>query len=572
MIGTVTSASGGAVRGLSLGRKLSLSLALLAIGTVCLGGFTVTKLRSLDRIFAAVGDTSLPGTLSAAELALAVTAVRETEFDYLQNSDPAQRGGLLRAIAAARTAVTKERMAYERMIEPGQEQNRYSTVFDHVWPLYGKDLDREIMLLDQSLIDNAMSDFNGDAARHYAALRDLLLWDVEYHAASGKAAARRSHRAYLGALWTIAGAAVIATLASVAIGLGLTRNIVRPIVTMTASMRKLAAGDLRSEIAEAGRRDEIGDMAGALRIFKDSMIEADRLSAEQRLRQQEKEEHAVRLRTLLSGFEMQVGEMTNVLATASTGLEATAREMTGAAEQTNREASQVATAAETASMGVQTVASAAEELSASIGEISRQIGHSASMTGAAVESARHTVTTVGALAERVEKIGQVVELISRIARQTNLLALNATIEAARVGDAGRGFAVVASEVKTLASQTATATEEIGSQIAEIQSATRETVSSVGTISRLVEDLGGVATAIAAAVEEQGAATAEIARNAQDTATATGTVTRSVSGISAVANDTGIAASQVLGSASDLSRQAETLSREVEIFVRGIRAA
>ena len=271
-------------------------------------------------------------------------------------------------------------------------------------------------------------------------------------------------------------------------------------------------------------------------------------------------------------FEAKVGSLVSMLSSGAIKLEATAESMSATATRTNQQATTVAAAAAEASAGVQTVAAAAEELSASIHEISRQVAQSAKITGKAVEDARRTDTIVRALADGAKKIGDVVQLINGIAAQTNLLALNATIEAARAGDAGKGFAVVASEVKSLAGQTAKATEEIGAQIKQIQDATGEAVQAIKVIGATIEEVNGIASNIAAAVEQQGAATAEIARNVQQTAASTQEVTATVIVVSQAANDTGGAAEQVLGAANGLSKQAGQITNEVNSFVAGVRAA
>ncbi len=269
-------------------------------------------------------------------------------------------------------------------------------------------------------------------------------------------------------------------------------------------------------------------------------------------------------------FEAKVGTLVSMLSSGATELQATAQSMSATATQTNKQATTVAAAAEEASAGVQTVAAAAEELASSINEIGRQVAHSTKITEKAVGDARRTDTIVRALADGAQKIGDVVQLINGIAAQTNLLALNATIEAARAGDAGKGFAVVASEVKSLATQTAKATDEIGAQIKQIQGATREVVEAIKAIGATIDEVNVIASNIAAAVEEQGAATAEIARNVQQTAASTQQVTATIAGVSQAANDTGIAAGQVLGAASGLSQRAEQLTGEVNRFVAGVR--
>ena len=261
-----------------------------------------------------------------------------------------------------------------------------------------------------------------------------------------------------------------------------------------------------------------------------------------------------------------------MLSAGATELEATAQAMSSTATETDQQATMVAASAEEASTGVQTVAAAAEELTASISEISRQVAHSSKITDQAVIDAQRTNVIVQALLESADKIGHVVGFISTIAGQTNLLALNATIEAARAGDAGKGFAVVASEVKNLANQTEEATQEIGAQIAGIQSATKEAVEAIRAIVATITEVSSIAISIAAAVEEQGAATGEIARNVQQAAQAAHDVTSNIGGVSRAANNTGAAANQVLGASIGLSHQSEELAAEVSSFVAGVRTA
>jgi methyl-accepting chemotaxis protein len=350
------------------------------------------------------------------------------------------------------------------------------------------------------------------------------------------------------------------------------RGIAGPVSSMTGAMRKLAEGDLTATVPESARRDEIGAMAEAMGIFQRNAIEAARRVAEQEAERVIKEQRAANLETLTGAFEKTAGDLVAMVSSAAAELQVTAKSMTGTAGQTTQQATTVAAAAEEASVNVQTVASAAEELAASIGEISRQVGQSAKIAGKAVEDAKRTDTVVRALAEGAQKIGEVVGLISNIAGQTNLLALNATIEAARAGDAGKGFAVVASEVKSLATQTAKATDDIGRHIAQIQAATKEAVESIQSIGGTIGEVSEIAANIAAAVEEQGAATQEIARNVQQAAIGTTEVTSTITGVSEGAHNTGAAATQLLGAAEELSRQSARLSGEVGRFIAGVKAA
>ncbi|MGD9538871.1 MAG: methyl-accepting chemotaxis protein [Alphaproteobacteria bacterium] len=268
-----------------------------------------------------------------------------------------------------------------------------------------------------------------------------------------------------------------------------------------------------------------------------------------------------------------VASVVDAVAGASTELRTTAESMAATAEETSRQASAVAAASEQASTNVQTVASAGEELSSSIGEIGRQVEQSTKTAARAVEEARRTNDQVESLATAAQQIGEVVRLISDIAEQTNLLALNATIEAARAGEAGKGFAVVAAEVKSLANQTAKATEEISAKIGEMQSATGGSVEAIKAIAETIGQISEISTTIAAAVEEQSAATQEISRNVQQAAQGTHEVNTNITSVTDGAGQTGAAAGQVLSAAGQLSKEAETLRAEIDAFLgRSAKAA
>ncbi len=286
----------------------------------------------------------------------------------------------------------------------------------------------------------------------------------------------------------------------------------------------------------------------------------------------EREQRGRKVDALLRGFEEQTAALVGKVAAAASDLRATAEKLSGTTSTTTQQVTNVAAAVEEASVNVQTVASAAEELHSSIAEIARQVAQSSTIAGKAVDDARRTDTIVKTLASGAQRIGDVVGLINSIAGQTNLLALNATIEAARAGDAGKGFAVVASEVKSLANQTAKATEDIGKQILDIQTATGEAVQAIESIAHTIEELSAIASSIASAVEEQGSATQEIARNVQEAASGTQHVSANIAGVSDGAKETGAAAGRVLTAASDLSGQAEQLRTDVRAFISDVKAA
>ncbi len=345
-----------------------------------------------------------------------------------------------------------------------------------------------------------------------------------------------------------------------------------PVRRMTAAMGALASGDTSVDVGDLDRRDEIGKMATAVQVFKDNKIEADRLAEEQRREQEARAARAKRMEDLCRAFDATSSEAVRSVASAAAEMQSSSESMSATAEEATRQASAVAAASEQASANVQTVASAAEELSSSIAEISRQVTQASQIAASAVSEAEQTNVKVQGLAQAANKIGEVVALITDIAEQTNLLALNATIEAARAGDAGKGFAVVASEVKNLANQTAKATDEIGAQIAGIQSATQEAVSAIESITKTISKINEVNAGVASAVEEQGAATQEIARNVEQAAAGTQEVSSNIGGVSQAANETGTAAEQIHHAAGELSQQSETLRAEVDKFLANVRAA
>jgi methyl-accepting chemotaxis protein len=351
------------------------------------------------------------------------------------------------------------------------------------------------------------------------------------------------------------------------------RSIVNPINAMTMAMRKISQGETSTSIPALERGDEVGAMAQSVKVFKDNMIEAERLRSEQEaLKAQADSERKLLLVRMADEFERGVRSSLDSLAGAASDMQSTSKGMSSTASEASQQATSVAAVAEQASANVQTVAAATEELSSSVSEIGRQVTQSTEIAGQAVAEANRTNVTVQGLSAAAQKIGDVVKLISDIASQTNLLALNATIEAARAGEAGRGFAVVANEVKSLASQTAKATDEISAQVGAMQDATTEAVQAIEGIGRTIGAINEITSAISIAVEQQGSATQEIARNVQEAALGTGQVSRNIAAVNHAAEKTGSASSGVLSSAEQLSKQAATLRSDVDRFLSNIRAA
>ena len=382
---------------------------------------------------------------------------------------------------------------------------------------------------------------------------------------------------YAGALdrarWLTLGIAALGLIVAAVAGLLIAGGISRPILAITRAMQDLAAGNIDVDVPADHGSNEVGQMAEAVTVFKDNAIRVRQLQVEQEEAKRRSEaERRQAFALLADNFEKSVRAVAGTVSSAAEEMQGTANSMSSVAEESRQRTLAVATASEGASANVQTLAAATEELSSSIAEIGRQLAQASAVVKEATAEGQRTNSGVQSLAAAAEKIGQVVALINDIASQTNLLALNATIEAARAGDAGKGFSVVASEVKSLATQTARATDEIRAQIASVQAETSAAVEAIRAICAIIVDVDSISSSIASAIEEQGSATQEIARNVQQAAARTTEVSQNIADVTTGVGQTGAAARQVLKSAGHLTKQSDILHGEVDRFLASIRAA
>jgi methyl-accepting chemotaxis protein len=497
--------------------------------------------------------------------------IRILSAEFLLSTSP-QELDRLEPLIVERVAKEKELSAqFEKLIDTDAERKLYP---DFTAALSGYfDAGASLRKLVRSGADEkALVFYREDGAKAFMLADEKVNELLKMNLEDSNAAAAESESIANSTEILILGA-ISAALVLCAIGtLFVSRSVVRPILDLTGMMERLSAHDFSVSLDQTDRADEIGTMIRAVSVFKDNMVKADELATRERETLAERERRHQRREERIAKFAQSIATELDRLSQAAAQMRGASQEMSSTASATSQQASAVDSAAKQASDNVEMVAGATGELASSVTEIARQADQSSKVASRAVADADETNRTVQAMAEAAQRIGHITKLIGDIASQTNLLALNATIEAARAGDAGKGFAVVASEVKSLANQTAKATEDIAVQISAMQQATDEAVGAISGIGVTITEIRDIATAISAAVEEQGATTMTIKRNTEEVSRGTSEVAVNISRLNDGASTTGQTARRVLDAATQLDAQSELLRSQINEFLEGMRAA